>query len=245
MTLEIEWKRWYLFLVVAALFLMLMGIIVQLCKYVLGHDYLFGLMPLFSLTTDISIPTWYSSFSLLLCAILIAIISVAKKRSKDGFAFHWQAMSLIFLFLSLDETARIHETIGETLKFYVTGKTHGLLRYTWVIFGMAFVAAFVGAYLKFLFHLPARVRWMFILAGAVYVGGALGMDMLNGRYHELHGDQNLTYQMMTVLEESMEMAGILIFIRTLILYLLENAGSVSLRIGTKESSPESMASFNL
>jgi hypothetical protein len=69
--------------------------------------------------------------------------------------------------------------------------------------------------------------------------------MLNGRYHELHGDQNLTYQMMTVLEESMEMAGILIFIRTLILYLLENAGSVSLRIGTKESSPESMASFNL
>jgi hypothetical protein len=245
MTLEIQCKKFYSILVVTVLFLILMGVVVQLCKFVLGHDYLFGLMPLFSLTTDISIPTWYSSLSLLLSAILLAIISVAKRRIGDRFTLHWQAMSFIFLFLSLDETARIHETIGETLKFYVTGKTHGLLRYTWVIFGLAFVAVFVAAHVKFLIHLPARIRWMFILAGTVYVGGALGMDMLNGRYYELHGDQNLTYQMMTVLEESMEMTGILIFIHGLMSYLLEQVGPVSLQIGKKEIASESIASFNL
>jgi hypothetical protein len=222
-----------------------MGIVVQLFKFVLGHKFVFGLVPLFSLSTDISIPSWYSSFSLLLCSILLAIISVAKRRSEDRFRLHWQVMSLIFLYLSIDEVGRIHETIGECLRIYVTGMTHGLFRYTSVIFGITFVTVFVAAYSRFLIYLPARTRWLFILAGAVYVGGALGMDMINGRYFELHGDQNLIYQMMTVLEEFLEMTGVLIFIYALMSYMLAHVGAVNVQIGKEETPPVFVASYLL
>jgi hypothetical protein len=60
---------------------------------------------------------------------------------------------------------------------------------------------------------------LFILAGTIYVGGALGMEMVNARYADLYGFKNLTYQLMTAVEEFLEMSGIAIFIYALMSYV--------------------------
>jgi hypothetical protein len=217
-------------LAIATVCLTVLGSAVQVFKYSLGHDYLLGLRPLFDLSSDISVPSWYASVTLLLCALLLAIIFKAKRRDKDRFALHWGVISLIFLYLSIDEAARVHETIGATLRLKFTGSTHGLLHYTWVIYGAAFVVVVAAFYIEFLAHLPAKTRQLFILAGFIYVSGALGMDMVNGRYADFHGSQNLTYQAMTVVEEFLEMTGIIIFVYAIMSYMVSQVRAVTLCI---------------
>ena len=64
---------------------------------------------LFILSGEANIPSWYASSTLLLCSILLAMIACGKKRAGDSYLMHWSALSVIFLFLSLDEAAMIHE----------------------------------------------------------------------------------------------------------------------------------------
>jgi len=206
-------------LVVSVLVLTVLGTAVQLCKYILGHDFLFGLTPLFDLSTDSSIPTWYSSATLLISAILLAIISIGKKEEKDQLAVYWGVLAVIFLYLSIDEVGRIHENIGQMIKVKFTGEAHGFVHYPWVIYGAALVLVVAVGYINFLRRIPFKTMLLMVISGAVYVGGALGMEMINARYDDLHGSQNLTYQMMTVFEEFLEMSGIAIFIYTLMSYI--------------------------
>ena len=227
-------------LVISLLSLTVIGIGVQVSKYVLGHSYLLGLVPLFDLGTDNTVPTWYASITLLICSILLAIISMAKREDKDPFTLHWKALAFIFLYLSIDEVARIHEVVGDTL-WRFTGKTHGLFYFNWVIYGLAFVVVLIPPYVKFVRHLPSKTMRLFILAGVVYVGGALGMEMINARHADLHGFNNLTYQLMTAVEEFLEMIGIVIFIYALMSYIASQNSQmkvVNLQIEENDSHDE-------
>ena len=198
--------------------LTLAGVAAVLIPYYSGHEYLFGLVRQFDLNGEANIPAWYSSFTLLLCSILIATIASVKKASRDQYALHWKAMAIIFLFLAIDEGAQIHETITLLMR-KTTFNLSGFFYYTWVIpFGL-FVFVFVLAYWRFLAHLPAKTRWLFIGAGAIYVGGSLGIEMIEGFYRSLYWQKDLLFKMMLVTEELLEMVGIFIFIYALTSYL--------------------------
>jgi len=69
---------------------------------------------------------------------------------------------------------------------------------------------------------------LFILAGITYVGGVLIMEMISARYSGLHGSQNVRYQMMTVVEEFLEMSGIVIFIYALLSYIASQVRCVTI-----------------
>ena len=56
------------------------------------------------------------------------------------------------------------------------------------------------------------------MAGAVYVGGAIGMEMIGGFYQDVYG-YDLTYVLLQTIEEVGEMLGIVIFIYALCYYL--------------------------
>ena len=68
-------------------------------------------------------------------------------------------------------------------------------------------------------HLPAKTRFTFLAAAIIYLGGAIGFELIGGRYAELHGSHNLSYNMISTVEESLEMAGVIIFIRALLQYI--------------------------
>jgi len=53
---------------------------------------------------------------LLLCAIFLEVIASAKKKASDDYAWHWQILALLFLGLSLDETAGLHEMTIKPLR---------------------------------------------------------------------------------------------------------------------------------
>jgi len=182
---------------------------------------------LFDLNKEGNIPTFYQASTLLLCSALLAIIAFAKKKEDAPYRLHWKALSIIFLFLSLDEAARLHERTIEPLQSALNAS--GFLHYAWIILGAVFVLIFVLAYLRFLADLPRKSRNLFLVAGAISVGGALGMESISGYHKSFYVGQYMllsclcnyhaNHVMISTVEELLEMLGIVVFIYALMSYI--------------------------
>ena len=61
---------------------------------------------------------------------------------------------------------------------------------------------------------------LFIASGMTYVIGAIGFELLGALQHDLHGRNNLVYSLLYTCEELFEMLGAVIFIYTLLLYIV-------------------------
>jgi hypothetical protein len=91
--------------------------------------------------------------------------------------------------------------------------------------------AVAASYARFLLHLPPRTRTLFLVAGGLYVGGALGMEMVAGVLAGIPGwgtEGNLRYAV--PVEELCEMLGVVMFIHVLLSYLGRRMGEVRLGI---------------
>ena len=86
------------------------------------------------------------------------------------------------------------------------------------------------AYLPFLRALPVRTRWLFILSGAIYVGGAVGVEWATIWYEDNDQLDTLAYNLWNAVEEFMEMAGVILFIYTLLRHIAEHSKTTSLSI---------------
>ncbi|MEH1834454.1 MAG: hypothetical protein V7L29_20850 [Nostoc sp.] len=182
---------------------------------------------LFSLNGELNIPAWYSSFSLLFCSALLKAITAIK--TKDRYFVYWKTLYLIFFYLSLDEAFSFHEiliipSLRESLHL------NPIFYETWVIPGVILVGVFAFKYLKFLLHLPYNTRYLFLIAAVVYVGGALGMEMVGGLLRVDFGRRSLIALTGIIVEEFLEMVGIVIFIYALLAYLSSLRESIQLKI---------------
>ncbi|MEX2173927.1 MAG: hypothetical protein WD872_06160 [Pirellulaceae bacterium] len=154
----------------------------------------------------------------------MASIWKAKQGTGDPFASYWLGLAAAFLLLSLDEVAMLHETMGTTFALVTQTDLKGVLLYPWVVPGLLLLGCFGLAYARFLLHLPRRTATLFVVAGAVFVAGAVGVEMLNARHHDLYGNTNLHYSLLTAFEEFLEMTGIVIFAAALVSYARVEVG---------------------
>jgi uncharacterized membrane protein len=184
----------------------------------------------FNVDAEQTIPALYSASALLFCSILLAVIAYAKKVAGERYVRPWGALSIIFLYLSLDEAAMIHERMIGPLRSALN--TSGFLYFPWVIPGAIFVLICLLAFLPFLTHLPAKTRRLFLIAGTIFVGGAICIEIFGAPYWELYGNEpkNMTYAMIATVEEFLEMLGIVVFIYALLSYMSSYMKGVSLRV---------------
>jgi hypothetical protein len=155
---------------------------------------------------------------LLADSFVLLIIAHFKKVFGHRYLGHWIGLSLIFFFLAMDEGFSFHELLVIPLHdaLHIHG---GLLTFTWVIVGAIFVILFLLSYLQFTFKLPAKTRRLFITAFALYVGAAVGLEMIGGDVADLFGFDSLPYLIQTTIEESTEMLGAAVFLYALLSYL--------------------------
>ena len=222
-------------------FITFAGFAARLIVILWGRKGPVGILELLNVATDSSIPTWYSSLSLLFCSILLAAITVAKKRQGGSYAVHWGILAGLFLLMSIDEVAAIHERVGGALGRALVSAAgftpSGLIYYAWVVPGIALVFVVVLAYLRFLAHLPKSTLLFFLLAGGIFLAGAIGMEMLGALLdYEVRDPSNsthITYAVVVAIEESLEMLGIVVLIYALLSYVrchAEEAATIRLRI---------------
>jgi len=221
-------KKITVFLIIMIMFLFFCSTIGQVSKYYYGHGHLLGLVPLFYLDYEANIPTWFSSFILFIASTLLFFITKSKYKQRDEYRLFWASLAVIFLYLSIDETAMLHEYPIDPLRKILNAG--GFLYYTWVVPAIIILIALGIFFWKFLIHLPVRTRISFIIAGSVYVGGAVGVEMISGYYADLHGERNMIYASIITVEEIFEMSGVTIFIHALREYLPNAATSIKINI---------------
>ena len=231
LVIDFSVKQIVRFLCFVVLGLHLANLAALFSKFVLGFANLKGLVPLFDLNKERNIPSTYSSFTLLFCCVLIAVIAIMKHKQGDRSAFQWKCLSLIFLYLSVDEAASLHELANAPLKQALN--FGGIFYFAWVIPGAILVGIFVIAYFKFLLSLPTKTRNLFIVAGVIYVGGALGIELVGGAYAYENDMKNLAYSIITTIEEGLEMLGILVFIYALLDYIETYIKSLLIQINKR------------
>lgn len=161
-----------------------------------------------------SFATWFSSIFLFISSILL--FSIAHSKENDAYARHWYGLALGFCLLSVDEVVGVHETFNTITEVAWTVPA------TWVILIIFLI------YLKFLFHLPPAARKQFLIAGSVFLGGGLLVEHLADFYVEAFDMDNFGYQMLTAFEEFLEMAGVVLFIKALGNYLINDNSDVVL-----------------
>lgn len=200
----------------------LLNFIVLYLNLELGHDYIFGFSSFFHMDRENSLPAWFSTIILFVSAVLLWIIASSRYIKLK---MHWLFLSFVFLFLSLDEAAIIHERIGELTKATMDAEFaahwHGV--YTYAIL----IILLIYPYTKFLLSQPKYYKNLFFLSGLLYCSGALGFeyfgDLVAGdRADPLTFRQNFAYSVFYTFEEVLEMTGVSIFIYALLKYIEEH-----------------------
>lgn len=179
------------------------------------------LVNLVNLDRENNIPTWYSSTALFVNSVLMGLVGWVKRHDGGSYAKHWLALAGILLLLSIDEAASMHEKtsfIAEKLLDWA-GLMSDYLYYGWVIFGIAAVTIVGSLYLKFLMDLPKETMRWFLLAGFLYVGGAIGFELLEAKVFVVENKETMTFMLLAVVEEGMEMFGVVASIYATLSYM--------------------------
>ena len=173
---------------------------------------------LFSVNLEDSIPTWFSTLLLFLSNVLLTFIWGVKKRKDDRWKSHWLGLAIIFLFLSIDEGAGVHESTIDLIESFV--ETSGYLAFSWQILYFPLILIFGVIYFRFLRHLPTQTIWLFTIAAAIYVGGAMFVEAISANRWYLDGGISFRYLFIATIEEWLEMLGASIFIYALLDFIV-------------------------
>lgn len=197
--------------------LILADILTLSADHLTGHSsvIIHKLVKLFDMGLEVNVPTFFSVLYLSLASLMLGLVTTITWKQKGRHLLEWSILTLGFLFLAFDEMASVHERLIEPTRSLLGIESHGLLYYAWVVPAFAGVALVGMGFLRFLIDLPARTRWAFMIGGAMFLGGAVGFELLEGMY----GPGNLTYNTLVLVEESLEMGGIIVFICALLDYL--------------------------
>jgi lipid-A-disaccharide synthase-like uncharacterized protein len=183
-----------------------------------SHEFFLELiMQAFYLDAEGNIPTYTNALLLFIPALLLVFISMWKSSFHDKFRFHWLGLGLIFLFLSFDEAAVLHERLIKPMR--AISDAGGVFHFAWIIPGMIAVVLFGLTFLLFFLHLDKRFKILFFISLAVYISGVIGGEMVSGYFAASLGQKNYTYAVVASIEESIEMIGCSLIIYSLLEYI--------------------------
>jgi hypothetical protein len=114
--------------------------------------------------------------------------------------YWWFVLALGFCLMSVDEVVGLHEYINTAFEESM-----------WAGLSLGLVAATGLGFLPFLWRYRWRTAGLFLLAGILFVGGAVGVERYSGT-----DINSLEYNMLTGIEEGLEMSGVILAIYTVL-----------------------------
>lgn len=206
------------------------GMVTQMLWLGSGKTKWTSLARLFHLDSEVSIPKMFSVLQLVLASLLLAWIAAGVKHETRVLRHGWWALSAGFLYMAVDEGAAIHEMLSLVVRRFGGAGLLGGTDFSWVVIGAVLVLGAFIYFIPFLRALPRVLCVRFVVSGAVFVGGALGMELLGGMMATSIGQENPGYLVVLALEEGMEMFGVAMFVRALLLHLSETRQRLELQV---------------
>ncbi len=178
------------------------------------------LLSLFDLDQEHSLPTWYSALLLGLIAGGCGLLAARPVTGDLRASRYWRVLAWGFVGLCLDEVAGLHEAVN------MVAPT------SWAWLAAPAVLAIGLAFLPFLRALPRRVALPLLVAGGLYVYGAIGVELLGDALVERGLEGSLFYAMTVLFEEGCEMAGALLCLDTVLLEIASGDATPEIHVGT-------------
>ena len=159
---------------------------------------------IFDLDEEESFGTWFSALILLYAGQLLW--KRAKRIQETGGIHYtyWTILAIGFHMLSIDEVVGLHEWLNSALEDIL-----------WTKIAMIGVGIVGLAFIPFLIKLDPYERQWFLIAGIIYLGGAVGIETATEYYKDNDMLNTLPYNLWTCAEEALEMLGIVLFIHIL------------------------------
>jgi hypothetical protein len=200
-----------------------------------SHSDLGGIGVRFDTHEEGNLPTWFSGGMLLGAGALFLLIAAARRAAGAAWTGRWAFLGAVFVYLSADEVGQIHEHTVKPLKHSIsdlTGFGGSAARAIAVAVIVAVLLAFAAAYWPWLRAQPRRLSRLVVLAGLLYVTGALGLEVV-GRFYEVAGGgrTDLFDGVLSTVEELFEMTGVAV----LIYALLERIANVRVELAGDEA----------
>lgn len=184
-----------------------------------------ALIYFFDVSLENNIPALFSTLILFTSGVLLFVIYRISAQRQDKRKGYWLLLSLVFVFLSIDESTGVHEQFNK-LRNVVGAGPSGLLHYTWILPYSIFALAAGIFFMKFLFSLPVKTRNQFILSGGMYVFAALAFELPEGYITTKYGAGHTYDKLWCTLEEFIETYAIILFIYALLQYIAGSNGSI-------------------
>lgn len=172
----------------------------------------------FMLQNENSITTWFTVVLIALNALLLSLNATAARQLRTGSALPWLILAVVIAYLSMDEMLELHERVGVAVAHSLNFSDK--ITFPWVVTGLTFTVVVALSFLGFLRRLPRRTAKLFILAGGIYVGGALGVEVIESLTVSKFG-MGALFHIEVMVEECMEMFGQALFAYALLDHLAQ------------------------
>lgn len=216
--------------IAGGIFLLLL--LLSLCGTVLiyfnQNAALHQLAELFLFEEERNLPTLFNFTLLVANMAALGAVTIFAFGGNDRWRWHWLFLALVFLFLAYDEAAQVHEGLNKVMAGVVDAS--GFLAFAWVVPGIATVLLVGLAFARFLLALPGRSAMSFLLAGLLYVGGAIGVEMIGANFWWSNGWDNVAYSLLATLEETLEMAGLIVLLHATLGVLAGPGGALRFEV---------------
>lgn len=198
--------------------------------YLLGDESMVArkLMKFFYVELELNAPAFFSGLLLLFAAFLLSLIFYFKRQRSETKIAPWAVLACGFVAMAFDEIISVHERLIEPMRDVLGGHDLGILYFAWVVPAVVLVLGLGLYFSNFLMRLPTVTFIGFMTAAVLFLGGAVGLELLEGRHTEIFGKENLVYITLTTCEEALEMLGVIVFIRSLLRYLSEQLPKVGI-----------------
>jgi hypothetical protein len=183
----------------------------------------------FDLNKEKNFPTFFSS-SLLMFSSLLSILIYKLHTPRARHRTKWMLLGFIFLFLALDEAIELHERLIDVTRRILSNDLSGYLHWAWIV-PYTILTIVIGIYfLKFVLQLHKKIRNKLFLSGCIYFFAAVIIEGLEGHFINRFEPTHIIFDVTTVTQEILEMAGIIIFIRCLVEYIEINFKQITCTI---------------
>ena len=164
---------------------------------------------LFNVEDEANFPTWFSSALLFCCSLLT--LGCMGKADRPMTRRPWLLLALLFGFLSIDETAQIHENANAILRANLLSLGFNK---AWDILSAVLALAAIALLWRFVFSLPASMRQPLVLGALCFGMGAVAIEMIGNEF-AFYGKPNIAAKIVATSEEFLEMSGAIFWLRAL------------------------------
>lgn len=229
MLLSLSRRKIVTTLIACAAVLVLIHSVVLAIYFYVGDEDVFDFVRLVDLDYEGNLPTLFSVLLFELNSVLLYLIYRFVRDQKQSNGAYWFGLAIIFLYLGIDEGSRLHEELGDFTENFIDAE--GFLYFPWVVpYAIALLVA-VAIYFRFYLTLERPLQIRLFFCAVLFLGGAVGIEMFSAREADLSGTSSLAYSVLYTIEESLEMAGLILLIDTLLLKLVSLSEKITLEIG--------------